>query len=42
MEDIWKKSRKYKARNKYCNLWIEEKLTMASYNNPYKLLNQYI
>ena len=35
-----KKSRKYNAVNKYCQLCIEEKLAIASCNHPNKLLNQ--
>ena len=35
-----KKCRKYKAGNKYWRLCMEEKLAIASYNNPNELLNQ--
>ena len=35
-----KKCYKYKAGDKYCNLCMEEKLAIVSYNNPNELLNQ--
>ena len=38
--EIVKKCHKYKAGDKYYNLWIEEKLVITSYNIPNKLLNQ--
>ena len=34
-----KKCWKYKAGNKYCNLCMEEKFAIASYNDPNELLN---
>ena len=35
---VWKN--KYKAGHKYCHLCTEEKVVIASYNSPNKLLNQ--
>lgn len=35
-----KKCRKYKACDIYCLLCMEEKLAIATYNNPNMLLNQ--
>ena len=39
-ETVQKKCRKYKVGDKYCSLWIKEKLAIASYNYPNELLNQ--
>ena len=35
-----KKGHRYKAGEKHCNLCIEKKLDIASYNNPNELLDQ--
>ena len=35
-----KKCKKYKAGDRYSLLCMEEKLVIASYNNPSELLNQ--
>ena len=35
-----KRCNKYKAGDRYCKLYMEEKLTIATYNKPKELLNQ--
>ena len=40
MGDSKKKCCKYKVGDKYCNLCMEEKLTIDSLNNPNELLKQ--
>ena len=36
----FKKYYKYKAGNKYCNSFMEEKLVIGSFDNPNELLKQ--
>ena len=41
MEDNFKKCCKYKTDDRNCLLCMEEKLAIASHNNPNELLNQW-
>ena len=39
MGNYKKKCRKYKAGDRFCQLYMEEKLNSISYNRPKELLN---